>query len=214
MCQTKLVKMKKFLLILLPLFFVFSAMIAQNKDTNNVYNSMKKSVKDITHGVVADVKDLTGADSAFGKLADSSQVSLGSVYKDIKAGIEGMAAALKVGAVHVYAVLVKQQVAKSIMWLVVLIFSLVFMRIGWNTAKGSKWTKPNNSSEDLPIPTPDNGWAALSGVMWVIGIIGTIVVVFHLQTLITGFVNPEYGAMKDIVNFVQQIKGGNTPAGN
>ena len=192
--------MKKLFLVLVPLFFIFSAVTAQNKDTSsNVYNSMKKNVKDIAQGVTSDTKSLLGsADSGFAKLADSSKVSLGSVYSDIKTGIEGMAAALKVGAAHVYAVLVRQQIAKSVMILLVLITGIILLRLAWKTSKSENWDEESN---------PQNGMAILNIVFWVIVTICIIYFVCRSQTFLTGFINPEFGAMNDIVDFVKEIRG-------
>ena len=192
--------MKKLLWIIVPLLFIFSAVTAQNKDSSNVYYDIKKNVKDITHGVVNDIKDgLSGSDSAFNRLSDSSKISFGSVYTDIKNGIGGMAAALKVGAAHVYEVLVRQQIAKSIMILLVFISGIILLRMAWKTSKSENWKEDGN---------PANGYAILSIVFWVIGCVCVIYGICRSLTMITGFVNPEYGAMEDIVDFVKKIKGG------
>ncbi len=204
--------MKKILLLLTLAFFASTQLSLAQKDTSNVYTNMKKNVTDITKGVAGDAKNaLHGVDSAFKNLADSSQISFGSVYKDIRSGIEGMAQALKVGAEHVYKVLVQQQIVKSIMWLVVLIFSIISLRLAWKTTMAAKWKKIDVSEvtdvEDSKATVPVNAWGFLCFIFWAMGVIGVIVVICHLQTMITGFVNPEFGAMKDIVDFVRQIKG-------
>ena len=203
--------MKKIVSLLTLILFASTIMpaLAQKTDSSNVYKEMKKNVKDITGGVITDTKDaLKGVDSAFKNLADSSQISFGSVYKDIRSGIEGMAAALKVGAAHVYEVLVRQQVAKSIVILIVFIAGIIFLIVAWKRAKIADWNADYGKDDNDKKLTGPNGWAVLDIVFWVLGIICVIYGICRIQTMITGFVNPEYGAMEDIVDFVKRIKGG------
>lgn len=114
------------------------------------------------------------------------------VYSDIKAGIAGLAAGLKVGAEHVYTVLVKQQIVYSITWLVfiiiLLLLSTVFRKVLYNHAR-EEWDDE------------------LFGLFCIFGgtilIIGYIIVLCNLTTITTGLINPEYGAIKDIINFIK-----------
>ncbi|MFZ2205411.1 MAG: hypothetical protein WAV23_02380 [Minisyncoccia bacterium] len=192
--------MKKNVFLLSMLMFSLTNIIFA--DTSNVYKNLKKNANDIVSGVSTDVKSaISHADSAFAQLADSTQFSFGSVYKDLKNGIESMGKALKVGATHVYEVLVKQQLAKSILWLVVSIITMIVLCAAWKLFNGTEW-KEWNTNEAPP------GRIALSITFWIIGVISLIVVICHLDTMVYGFVNPEYGAMKDIVDFVNQIKNG------
>jgi uncharacterized protein YukE len=175
-------------------------------DSTNVYTNMKKNAKDIFNGVANDAKSvLSDTSSSFNKLADSSKVSFGSVYKDMKNGIEQMAAALKVGAAHVYQVLIRQQIAKAIMWLVILIVTCVLFRAAWKISKPENWQKPK---KDGDMPDPKNGYAILSIFLWVVACLSLIACLFHIDTIVYGFVNPEYGAMTDIVDFINKIKNG------
>jgi len=203
--------MKKIGLLIALIFSVARFSFA---DTTNVYTNLKKGATEIVNGVTTDAKNvMTHLDSSFAELADSSQLSLGVVYRDLKVGIESMGKALKVGATHVYEVLVRQQIAKSILWVVVMIFTIVVLILAWKLSNGADWkewndrsTKKNNiNNAELP-----NGRFIISVIFWIIGIISLIVVGLHLDTMVYGFVNPEYGAMSDIVDFINQIKNGAT----
>lgn len=135
-------------------------------------------------------------DSAMNKLADSSKLTVSKVYNDVKAGISGLASALKVRAEHVYEVMVRQQVVESITnitkYLIFGIIIWVCFRLVFKHLKKD----PHNDLED-----------AEAGVPFFIGIIFLIIwVIIFISTInetVTGFVNPEYGAIKAIINFIK-----------
>jgi len=201
--------MKKIFSIIFISFFVLfntTTLVAQ-KDSSNIYKTIKKDVKDVTKGVASDVEDMfsSSPDSSYKNVADSSKITFSKVYGDVRAGIVGMAKALKIGAEHVYYVLIRQQLAKSIMWLVMWIVTIILLRMAWKTSNVKNWK--NTKKDDEDFPSPKNGYAVLNAFFWVIGSICLIVCVCYIPTMIYGFVNPEYGAMKDIVNFVKDIRG-------
>jgi hypothetical protein len=109
------------------------------------------------------------------------------IYNDFKSGIEAAASALKVGAEHVYIVLVKQQIVKSITHLVVILLTILF---GYLLYKALMYDKYEDDSVKIPI-----GFFGLCFMLFMI----TYCFV-GLQDMITGFVNPEYGAMKEIIH--------------
>jgi hypothetical protein len=113
-----------------------------------------------------------------------------TIYTDIKTNIGALASALKVGAEHVYYVLVKQQVVNSIVWLIVAIIVGISF---WGMIKYSKWCRVNKIDEyNLGL-----------AFGWLITAIAIVIVIFHIDVIVTGFVNPEYGAIMDIINFVK-----------
>jgi hypothetical protein len=120
-----------------------------------------------------------------------------AMYSDFKYGITALAASLKVGAEHVYEVLVKQQIVYSIIWTIVLIIGIVFISIWLYRYKDDKeeWT---------------DGDATALGVFRTmqvfLGILLFIIGIMNIDTIITGFINPEYGALKDVIDMVQKIK--------
>jgi hypothetical protein len=117
------------------------------------------------------------------------------IYSDAKAGILGLASALKVGAEHVYMVIVKQQVVNAIVWIAVAAV-LVFIPLFYEK-RLRKWAAEGASDSDGGI------W-----FLYVVGailpmFIGFLILIFNMNTIIMGFVNPEYGAIKDIIDFVR-----------
>jgi len=117
-----------------------------------------------------------------------------TIYNDAKAGLKGLASALSVGVEHVYIVLVKQQVVKAIQWIILglipMILFIVFGKPIW------RWAAKNAQESD--------GFSIfLAGIFFVTTFISMIVGIFHIDVIITGFVNPEYGAMEQIMEWAK-----------
>lgn len=122
-----------------------------------------------------------------------------TIYQDVKSGIMGLAQGLKVGAEHVYIVLVKQQVVIAVTWLVYLILCIPIIIY---TVKFLKWC--------WEIDTPKNHYNDRFGSIIAIGC-GIILIFFllfvgisHLDKIVSGIINPEYGAIMEIINFVKK----------
>jgi membrane protease YdiL (CAAX protease family) len=135
-------------------------------------------------------------------LPDSSQVTFTKVYNDVKSGVAGLASALKVGATHVYSVLVKQQLVYAITYLiltlVLLISSIIcitiFTRNYKKAMRSERWEYTSlDDSFDL------GGMLTISIVLSLITI---LVMIFNMEQIVMGFVNPEYGAIKEILDFI------------
>lgn len=134
--------------------------------------------------------------STINTLADSSKLSFSKVYTDVKAGITGLASALKVGAEHVYIVLVRQQIVNAIIWLIVGIIGFIFVL---NSIKMYKSTEKWLDSDD-EFPT-GLGIFRLTQILF--GLLFSLIFVCHIDTIITGFVNPEYSAIREIIGFIK-----------
>ena len=117
------------------------------------------------------------------------------IYTDIKTGITALAQGLKVGVEHVYMVLVKQQIVYAIVYLIVELFALFFI-VNWiNGYKDTtqKWEDDDNIT----------GLGIIKLIQIVIGGIMLGVFLYHIDTIIMGFVNPEYGAIQQIISVVK-----------
>lgn len=127
---------------------------------------------------------------------DSTKVTFSQVYQDFKGALSGAAEALKTGSEHVYEVLVRQQVVNSISLLIVsiLLFTTAYFAFKFCNTKEIK-----DGLEDVDVGP-------------VFAVIGTSVLIvsaiaftaFHVTEIVTGFVNPEYGAIQDIREFIQR----------
>lgn len=149
-------------------------------------NSVEKLTKSVTN-VIDSVKVATVNGVNF---VDTSS-TFKTMYQDVKSGITGLAEGLKVGAEHVYIVLVKQQIVNSITWTILTIVSLTLFYLFYKGfQKGMK-----DGWDEVLIP-----YTVFLGGGSLIFVIGCLL---HLNIIVTGFVNPEYGAIMDIIKFVK-----------
>jgi hypothetical protein len=123
--------------------------------------------------------------------SDTSKITFGKVYGDIKTAITAIGSSLKVGAEHVYEVLVKQQMVYSVCWLIFFIVCIAMTIIYVKLIKYG-----------IKEEWDDDGHAAFMvfGGMFIVAIFGIFCA--HLDNLITGFINPEYGAIQDIFQLI------------
>jgi len=135
-------------------------------------------------------------ESVLKQISDSSMLTFKQVYTDVKSVLVALGESLKVGSEHVYEILVKQQIVDSIVYLIFGLISLYLI---------ISFIKKYKSDEEWTI---DNG-----ETFTVIGIIRTfqigvgfimfITLLFNIDTIITGFINPEYGAIKEILDIIK-----------
>jgi hypothetical protein len=171
-------------LIFLSLIFISTVSFGQ-KDTVVVHDTVKTTGKEVV---------------------DLLRNGGGQIYSDAKTVISELASALKVGAEHVYTVLVKQQIVNSITNLILyfilflsLRFSYIKLRKGVNEIdEANKNIKSRydviNYSEDSRTIVPFLALLCLC-----------IIAAFSLggvNKTVTGFVNPEYGALKHIIDLI------------
>lgn len=134
------------------------------------------------------------------ELPDSTTLTTMKVYEDVKAGLSGLAEGLKTTAEHVYVILVKQQVVNGFVGLFILITLITFTIITLNYSNNIKdW-------DDLEVYEGKN---KASGVICItFGILSLFILSAFLiggysGDILTGFINPEYGAIKEIMSFVK-----------
>lgn len=116
------------------------------------------------------------------------------IYSDVKSGITGLASALKVTAEHVYMVLVRQQLANSILYLFLLICSIICLTICYK-----QWDKIK-MNRDGPEEAKPVIFTIITGAIGFILLLGFL---FNIDTMVMGFINPEYGAIQEIIHFVK-----------
>lgn len=122
-----------------------------------------------------------------------------TVYQDVKSGIMGLAQGLKVGAEHVYKVLVIQQIMNAVVFLLLLIGSIILTVLCYKEWSKIEMIYKSYSSEPKEMQpvifTTIYGIAA--GIMFLTGIL-------NLDVIVSGLGNPEYGAIMEIINFVKK----------
>lgn len=124
---------------------------------------------------------------------DSTKVTFNEVYHDLKGALEAAGDALKVGSEHVYVVLIKQQMVNSIVSLVIITALLIACFISFRVA--SNLNERDDLDDDVPV--------TFFIVSIVSGGFALIAILFQTNHIITGFINPEYGALMDIKDFIK-----------
>jgi uncharacterized membrane protein YuzA (DUF378 family) len=170
--------MKK-ILIALTLLFTQTSYAGVGETVSNAIDSTKAAVKD---GI---------------NVVDTSS-NFKMVYTDIKDGISALASGLKVGAEHVYEVLVKQQIANAITYLIIGIIGLILMA---NFFKGYKDPKEEWGDGDMPT-----GLGMLRTFQVFLAGILIIFLIFNIDEIVMGFVNPEFGAIETIIDIIKENK--------
>lgn len=136
--------------------------------------------------------------------SDSTKVTFTQVYQDVKQGLQGLGEALKTGAEHVYEILIKQQFVESITWLIVILIlsiaSFVLLKFGLN----DMWNiRKDYYGQGEHLKEVKESRVALLVFGAACGLSAAICFMINANDIITGFVNPEYGAMKEIMEFVK-----------
>lgn len=137
--------------------------------------------------------------NAIQQVNDSAELTALMVYNDFKAGIQGLAQSLKEPAEHVYSVLIKQQYVKAWIGVALLFITIVFILISIKLLLFNKNSYIYGEIDDV----------SAGGVIGIIiGIISLVLLLTFLiggyfTDILQGFINPEYGAIRDIVNFIR-----------
>lgn len=187
--------------------FLLVSILSFAGDTTIVQKSVgqiTQSISDAGNGIGSAIKSV---------VPDSATLSFAKVYGDVKAGISALASSLKVGAEHVYYILVRQQVVYSVTYLTIILILVIAATIGYREAR-----KAFNGHQKLGIESigEDNmrDWEIISsskGALAIVLSIATIalsvacviVTASTLDNIIMGLLNPEYGAIKDIISIVK-----------
>jgi uncharacterized membrane protein YuzA (DUF378 family) len=177
--------MKKFLIVLTLLF----SQLAVGQTVASVIDSTKSVVSNAIDSTKTAVKKGIG-------IVDTSS-NFKMVYTDIKDGITALALGLRVGAEHVYMVLVKQQIVYAIVYLIIGLFAL-FLIVNW--INGYKDTKQKWHDDDI------TGLGIIKTIQIAIAGVMLGVFLFHIDNIVMGFVNPEYGAIQEIIDIVKDNK--------
>lgn len=141
-------------------------------------------------------------------VSDTANLTTSKIYSDIKIGINSLAQSLKVSATHVYNTIIKQQIVHSItntiIILMLFLLCLIVAKYAKTTYKGHlELCKLKNNP--ITTSTPKEVLSIILTIISVLlGIIGTITLFKRIDDIIIGFINPEYGAIKEIISFIKK----------
>lgn len=130
-----------------------------------------------------------------------------TVYSDLKTiapkisdGLKEVAKGLKVGAESVWDILIKQQLIYSIGYLMCIILGILsWIHFYYRMEDGRK----NDWGPGHGEPT---SYHLLAAITLFVAIFFSTISTIHFTDMLTGFINPEFGAIKTIATIVQNIK--------
>jgi len=202
--------MKKLILALASTLMLSTSSFAQKNVTVNVplpnVDSLKKEVSTTVSNTVSDLtkslKETTNkleVDSMLGELKgivpDTTLPFYKQVYGDLKGAAISMANGLGIAIKELFSILCMQQIVKSIVNVLVMIICVLLALWCRRLYKSAKFDEMN-------------GHGALFLLLGAISIAMFTFSCYYLMETITGFVNPKYGAIKDIVEMASDIKNG------
>ena len=200
------------MVFLTSMSYASDTMYVQSKDTTSLVPDIKKNVGEFSEGVKGTLEDI-----------DTSGL-FKSMYSDFKYGVKSIASSLKVGAEQVFRALIYKQVASGIGHMVVYIvgFWLSFILIRSSRSDLEKHRKlisdpttmeryMKNGKYDSENPTFENVMYLVKvGVGCVLGGIVLLYCMFTITDTVTSLIAPQYGAIKELVDWVIQFKNGGT----
>ena len=131
---------------------------------------------------------------------DTTALTFNKVYEDVKEGIQGLAVALKAPAEHVYSILIKQQYVKAVVGLFIIVLTLMFILLTFKYAANIKDWNDGEAYEGKP--SYSLAVFVACAIFSFFFLIGTFAGGFYIDVF-QGFINPEYGAIKDIISFIK-----------
>lgn len=136
-------------------------------------------------------------------IPDTGKVTMSVVYKDIKSAIVGLADGLKVGTEKVFVILVKQQVVIAITDLILILTFISLTTICFRSFLKYKNYCYDKKHEWYKNRYDDHFEIIFSIILAIIFFVISIVfIITDINNIITGFVNPEFGAIDRILEIV------------
>lgn len=194
--------MKKFLLL---------ALLATSLSFASTTETVKETVKENADKIITEsAKGLnttyTDGKSSVATVYTDSKGVVSTVYNDIKSlapdiksALVSIADGLKTTSEKVWDILVKQQLVFSLSYLIIFISSFFL----WFQFKKHLNNVKTDLNEDLSFKESN---IALCIIFGLLALIDSIIAGAHLVDMITGFVNPEYGALKNIIEVASTLK--------
>ena len=179
--------MKKFILTLSILFALgLTSNLIANTDSSAISSIITTTgnVIDSTKQAITETLSVVDTSSNFK-----------NIYNDLKGGVAAIAQSLKIGAEHVFIVLVKQQVVNAIVYLVLALIGIILAFAAYRQWGLIKYNAKGDLVEVRPV--------VFTVIFGVLSFILLMITIFNIDTIIMGFVNPEYGAIQDIIKFVR-----------
>lgn len=172
-------------------------------DAKQFLTKLEEKASNATNTVNASKDAVTGVKGVYNDGKDA----IGTIYSDVKSlgpkvesAINELAKGLKVGAESVWKILVKQQKVWSWCYLIGMIITIVSWINFWYRFKiyYHRYRFEDTSWSGAAI--------LITIVTFVISCGLSVMSITHLEPMMTGFINPEWGAMMNIVEIAKTLK--------
>ena len=195
--------------------FIYLALLATTMSFGQT--AVKEAVNDTKKQIEQSALDVKNTASDLSKTAQQGKASLSSVYGDSKDGIKtvygdlsslggeakgaikDIVKELKQVSVKAWDLLVRQQMSWSLCYLAVTLSSLI---LGFRFFKQLKITGTDRTSTDDYKSTN----IVLSIVYGTLFVSALLFSSLHLEPMMTGFFNAEFGALRTLIELGQKIK--------
>lgn len=192
--------MKK-IILLLTVMFVFTTMTASN------YKNLDYTIAEVYYKNQKPLNNVaTTSKNGISEVYKDSKSAVSTVYSDLKSltpslkqYVEEIAKLLKTTANNVWEILVKQQKVWSWCFLALELLSLLSV---YRFLKQYHLTKTEKTDTGETLAT---NWVLLAGL----GIASSILTynsILHFEQMMTGFINPEFGALRNLIEYVEILK--------
>lgn len=152
--------------------------------------------------------ELDAVSSSKSTVADQTTQIINTVFDKTTEAITELASALKVPAEHVYSVLMKQQLVISLTYSIITIFLfilgvfLISKAINGQRKANDNYNKGRTGEYYVKYDLDDNWWLAGIIAGCVILVVDIIAFISMSGDIVTGFINPEYGALHEILKLL------------
>jgi hypothetical protein len=193
--------MKNFKTIFLVLLLTFSTMSFAESKLENVTEAVQtvKENSEELKTVYADGKEVTGT------LYTDSKELLQVLYQDgkivsskLEAALVSIAEGLKTTTVKAWDILVRQQLVWSWCYLILTLSSIF---LWWKF--GKQFLKMQTEKDSTGSVLDSN--IALTVVLGILALVDSIIAGFHFEQMMTGFLNPEFGAIRTLFELVKTL---------
>ena len=162
----------------------------------NPSNSSALSVDTLINDTKTAVVEMK--DSAVAKVNEiDTSSTFKTMYSDFKQGIVALASSLKVGAEHVYGVLVRQQIVYGIVYLIIFLMGVLLI---------NNWIRKYKSDEEWSDGDEPTGLGVIRIFQVIVAFALLLIGIVNIDVIMTGFINPEYGAIKDVIEMVKDMQ--------
>lgn len=177
--------MKKIIIFMLGMLMTFSA-FAQKNNSSDFVTAIATTYSDSKAAVDTLYQD---GKALVSTIYNDTKSLTSTIYPDVKAAITQIASAIGIAAEYVWTALVKSFVVKSAVEILHFVFALVLIILGCIL-----FSKNFKSAQIT--------WKIIPGM--IIVIIG-LIVAFNVDyyTMLMGLINPEFGAINYILEFVK-----------